>query len=287
MKDIGIVHGSATQAVPLVIGYDKVYVHTDIKEVDIEDGAGGTYKTWQYHEVQYGKDEYIQRIGASQTALVGTPDLSDTSAAQLRRSMQMFVEATITDESQMMEVADLYPTWEELLATKKEYPAGKIFKWRLNADGEPQLWSFISAYTPQEIYPPDKDISHYKKVGITEDGTPVWTQPLGATDAYNKGDVVSHKGKIWTSDIDGNVWEPGVYGWEIYSPEPEPGTEDGSKENPFTASRGITYTYGKYYRDPDDGKTYLCKRTGEAEGGTIELQYLPHELIGQYFEEVV
>lgn len=213
MKDIGIVHGSAAQAIPLVIGYDKVYVHTDIKEVEVENGDGTTRKEWQYHEVQYGKDEYIQRIGASQTALVGTPDLSDTSAAQLRRSMQMFVEATITEESQMMEVADLYPSWEELLETKKEFDAGKVFKWGLNADGEPQLWSFISAYTPQEIYTPDKDISHYKKIGVTEDGTPVWTQPLGATDAYKKGDEVSHKGKIWTSDLDGNVWEPGVYGW--------------------------------------------------------------------------
>ena len=31
----------------------------------------------------------------------------------------------------------------------------------------------------------------------------------------------------------------------------------------------------------------ICKRTGEEEGGTINLQYLPHELVGQYFEEVV
>lgn len=43
--------------------------------------------------------------------------------------------------------------------------------------------------------------------------------------------------------------------------------------------------YGKYYRDPEDSKLYLCKRIGEAEGGKIVLQYLPHELIGQYFEE--
>ena len=48
------------------------------------------------------------------------------------------------------------------------------------------------------------------------------------------------------------------------------------------ALRGIEYEYGKYYLDPEDEKTYLCKR-GE-ETGTIVLQYLPHELIGQYFE---
>ena len=50
------------------------------------------------------------------------------------------------------------------------------------------------------------------------------------------------------------------------------------------SSSGMEYDYGKYYLDPEDGKTYLCKR-GE-ETGSIVLYYLPHELIGQYFEEV-
>ena len=31
--------------------------------------------------------------------------------------------------------------------------------------------------------------------------------------AYNSGDKVSHNGKHWTSNVDANVWEPGVYGW--------------------------------------------------------------------------
>ena len=35
-----------------------------------------------------------------------------------------------------------------------------------------------------------------------------------------------------------------------------------------------------------DGNTYLCQSTGGAEGGTVGLQYMPHELVGQYFEEV-
>ena len=61
--------------------------------------------------------------------------------------------------------------------------------------------------------------------------------------------------------------------------------ESGTKEDPITAARGMEYVYGKYYRDPEDSKLYLCKRIGEAEGGKIVLQYLPHELIGPYFEE--
>ena len=61
--------------------------------------------------------------------------------------------------------------------------------------------------------------------------------------------------------------------------------ETGSRDDPITAARGMEYQYGLYYRDPEDGKTYLCSRIGEAEGGKIVLQYLPHELVGQYFSE--
>ena len=58
----------------------------------------------------------------------------------------------------------------------------------------------------------------------------------------------------------------------------------GTVDDPIPAARGMDYIYGKYYRDPEDGKIYLCKRTGEEDGGVINLQYLPHELVGQYFE---
>ena len=56
-------------------------------------------------------------------------------------------------------------------------------------------------------------MSLFKAVGFTDSGVPIWTQPLGATDAYMKGDMVSHNDKTWTSDIYNNVWEPGVNGW--------------------------------------------------------------------------
>ena len=42
---------------------------------------------------------------------------------------------------------------------------------------------------------------------------PEWVRPTGAHDAYAQGAKVSHNGKKWTSDVGGNVWEPGVYGW--------------------------------------------------------------------------
>ena len=60
----------------------------------------------------------------------------------------------------------------------------------------------------------------------------------------------------------------------------------GTQDDPIPAARGMEYVYGLYYLDGEDGKLYLCQRTGEASGGTVVLQYMPHELIGHYFTEV-
>ena len=60
----------------------------------------------------------------------------------------------------------------------------------------------------------------------------------------------------------------------------------GTAEDPIPAVRGMEYTYGLCYLDGEDGKVYRCERTDEAEGGKITLHYLPHELIGNYFEAV-
>ena len=61
-------------------------------------------------------------------------------------------------------------------------------------------------------------------------------------------------------------------------------THAGTIDDPIPAVAGMEYVYGKYYIE---GETvYLCKRTGEAEGGTIVLHYLPSQLVGQYFEVV-
>lgn len=75
-------------------------------------------------------------------------------------------------------------------------------------------------------------------------------------------------------------WEPPAAPalWVVINTS-SPGTID----DPIPAARGMEYEYGKYYLDPEDEKTYLCKRGKET--GTIVLQYLPHELVGHYFEE--
>ena len=59
-------------------------------------------------------------------------------------------------------------------------------------------------------------------------------------------------------------------------------THAGTIDDPIPAVAGMEYVYGRYYIE---GETvYICKRIGEAEGGTIVLQFLPSQLVGQYFE---
>lgn len=70
----------------------------------------------------------------------------------------------------------------------------------------------IQPHTSQEGWEPPNAPALWKKHSSGGE-TPEWVQPTGATDAYAKGDVVTHNGKTWESDVDGNVWEPGVYGW--------------------------------------------------------------------------
>lgn len=133
-------------------------------------------------------------------------------AKQVNRFMQIQVQAANLEDSAAMEVADLYPEWQ----FPKSYAVDEIFKYGVNADGETQLYKVIQAHTSQEGWTPDVTASLYKKVGFTDTGTSIWTQPLGTSDAYQTGDIVSHGSQTWISTVDNNVWEPGVYGWEVH-----------------------------------------------------------------------
>ena len=57
----------------------------------------------------------------------------------------------------------------------------------------------------------------WTRIGNPLEEFPEWTQPIDAHDAYSKGAKTSHGRKKWVSEVDGNTWEPGVYGWAEYS----------------------------------------------------------------------
>lgn len=143
-------------------------------------------------------------------------------ALELRKALQFFLETldADTDVAKILEIPTAFPAWKVGVT----YKTKAVISYGVNEVGDPQLYQVLQEHTSKEEHKPDTATSLYKAIGITEDGYPEWVQPLGATDAYEMGDIVSHNGVLWEcTAVDGggkNSWEPGVYGWtELTSEE--------------------------------------------------------------------
>lgn len=112
-------------------------------------------------------------------------------------------EAGNIDVVTASEHVDLFSPW----AYPVSYKTGQI----LEHGGK--LYKCLQDHTSQETWTPDAAPSLWVAISDPAEEWPEWSQPVGSTDAYAKGAKVSHSGKHWTSDVDNNVWEPGVYGW--------------------------------------------------------------------------
>lgn len=133
-------------------------------------------------------------------------------AEQFRRAVQLFA-ASLADES-AMEVATIYDRWR----AGRTYAAGEFLRYGENGVGDPQLYKVAQAHTSQADWTPDNTPALYTPVGLDDSGFPVWSQPTGAHDAYNKDDVVNYNGTLYVSLIDGNSYSPEAYpaGWAAY-----------------------------------------------------------------------
>ena len=113
------------------------------------------------------------------------------------------INSLAVDDSTALRMREFYPLWE----AGQDYTAG----FRLRYGG--LLYKVLQAHTSQETWTPDAAPSLFAKVLIPDETViPAWEQP-DSTNAYAKGDKVTHKGKTWVSDVDNNLWEPGIYGW--------------------------------------------------------------------------
>ena len=76
------------------------------------------------------------------------------------------------------------------------------------------LYNVLNDHTSQTDWAPNVAPSLFAKILIPDKNVVLeWEQPE-STNPYGKGDKVAYNGKTWQSTTDGNVWKPGVYGWE-------------------------------------------------------------------------
>lgn len=120
--------------------------------------------------------------------------------AKLLRKLIEQLSITLDDETALTGV-ELFPMW----GIDMDYAVDD----RVQHEGT--LYKCVQAHTSQENWTPDATPALW--VIVTVEEWPEWVQPAGSHDAYFKGSKVTHNGERWISDVDSNVWEPGVYGW--------------------------------------------------------------------------
>ena len=103
------------------------------------------------------------------------------------------------------EHAELFEEWAVGIA----YAVGALRNY------EGKLYKCVQAHTSQADWTPDVVPALWALAADPAEEWPEWSQPIGAGDAYMAGDKVTYEGKHWISDVDNNVWAPGVYGWTL------------------------------------------------------------------------
>ena len=126
--------------------------------------------------------------------------------AKQARAMRAIIEANsrqATDE-EAVNAPYIFPAWD---GNGVNYETGD----RVQYGGA--AYKVLQAHTSQEAWTPEAAVSLFAKILIPDpEVIPDWVQPE-STNPYMRGDKVKHNGKTWISDVDNNVWEPGVYGW--------------------------------------------------------------------------
>lgn len=117
---------------------------------------------------------------------------------------------TATDETALVAL-ELYPKWEDNIG--KTITGDDIANGLNRYQHNGKLYKVVQPTVFQEQYEPGAEGTSSIFVEISLEEYPEWKQPTGSHDAYSKNDKVSHNEKKWISDVDANVWEPGVYGW--------------------------------------------------------------------------
>ena len=127
--------------------------------------------------------------------------MRESKARRLRALIEAL--ADFLEDGEALEAPELFREWD----------GGAVYETGQRVRYEGILYRCLMDHTAQAGWTPTAAPSLWARVLIEDpDTVPEWVQP-DSTNPYMKGDRVTHKGKTWESTCDGNVWEPGVYGW--------------------------------------------------------------------------
>lgn len=196
-----LIDGSKTYVVDEVDGILKSY--------DLLANLAETYGIDYSSDDDQDPQEVLDKVLEKKKLLEENPPLTVSDTVF---KAALFAALNFTDE-QALEVPDLYPVYEVGHAYKKDERFtynGRLFK--VNQD-HTSAAQWVPGETGTE--------SLYTCLEMAGDGYLVWTQPTGAHNAYNTGDIVHYPtadDPLYKSLIDGNTWSPDAYpqGWEIY-----------------------------------------------------------------------
>ena len=123
---------------------------------------------------------------------------------QLRRMIER--AAASLDDGDALDAVELFPVW----AADTAYEKGV----RVSYGGK--LYRCEQSHTSQAGWEPPNVPALWTEVAKPGE-IPVWRQPTGAQDSYQKGDLVHYpdeNGDVWESEVNNNIWAPGVFGWK-------------------------------------------------------------------------
>lgn len=126
--------------------------------------------------------------------------ITKEKARHLRKLIEQ-MSVNLSDE-EALEGIELFPLWNDT----KSYQKGDRVRY------DETLYKCLMTHDARETWNPHDAVSLWTRVDDPSVEYPEWVQPE-STNPYMKGDKVSHKEKHWESDVDYNVWEPGVAMW--------------------------------------------------------------------------
>ena len=117
------------------------------------------------------------------------------------------------DDTDALEAVEFFPVWK----TDTHYERASLDEQLRVRDPEDGfLYKLIPlTHDSQSNWMPHMVPAVWRRVDEPGEEWPEWRMPISAEDAYPEGAKVGHNDHHWISTVGNNVWEPGVYGWDM------------------------------------------------------------------------